>query len=204
MPTGYTANVQDGKITTFKEFAHECSRAFGAHILMRDNPSDPLPKKYEIADCFITALEEAKKAHAQFMAMSGVQWRTLMDEETAQNIKYHTEAIAKRDIERQRYEIMLAKAKSWAAPTKEHVKFREFMIEQLTTSIDFDCHSDYHEKALEKLKAPSYVEWCLEKEKQLKRNLDYAEKSLQEEIERTNKRNDWIAALEESLQLFEE
>ena len=40
MPTGYTADIQDGKITTLREYALSCARAFGALIMMRDDPHD--------------------------------------------------------------------------------------------------------------------------------------------------------------------
>lgn len=36
MPTGYTASVQEGKVTEFRDFAMECARAFGALVMMRD------------------------------------------------------------------------------------------------------------------------------------------------------------------------
>ena len=34
MPTGYTAALYEGKNQTFKEFATQCARAFGACIDM--------------------------------------------------------------------------------------------------------------------------------------------------------------------------
>ncbi len=40
MPTGYTAEILDGKITTFPQFAKQCMRAFGATIHMRDDDMD--------------------------------------------------------------------------------------------------------------------------------------------------------------------
>jgi hypothetical protein len=38
MPTGYTAGVADGTITEFREYALLCARAFGACIMLRDEP----------------------------------------------------------------------------------------------------------------------------------------------------------------------
>jgi hypothetical protein len=43
MPTGYTAEILDGKVTTFREFAQKCMRAFESTIHMRD---ESLDKKY--------------------------------------------------------------------------------------------------------------------------------------------------------------
>lgn len=49
MPTGYTADVQSGKVTDFAEYAMNCARAFGALVLMRDDPSDAdIPERFEL------------------------------------------------------------------------------------------------------------------------------------------------------------
>src|SRR5688572_13460567 len=44
MPTGYTAGILSGETKSFKQFAIDCMRAFGATIHMRDEPMD---KPYE-------------------------------------------------------------------------------------------------------------------------------------------------------------
>ena len=40
MPTGYTAAVQDGSITTLRDYALQCARGFGAFLHMHDEPFD--------------------------------------------------------------------------------------------------------------------------------------------------------------------
>lgn len=48
MPTGYTAYIEDGDITTGKDFLMLCSRAFGVAIDVRDEPlSVPTPTHFE-------------------------------------------------------------------------------------------------------------------------------------------------------------
>lgn len=48
MPTGYTAFIEDGDITTGREFLLLCSRNFGVAIDVRDEPlSVPTPTKFE-------------------------------------------------------------------------------------------------------------------------------------------------------------
>lgn len=45
MPTGYTAAIKYG--ITFKEFALDCARNFGACISMRDEPREtPIPDEF--------------------------------------------------------------------------------------------------------------------------------------------------------------
>ena len=48
MPTGYTAYIEDGDITTGKEFLKLCTRAFGIAIDLKDEPlSVPTPTHFE-------------------------------------------------------------------------------------------------------------------------------------------------------------
>ena len=45
MPTGYTAGILEGE--TFEQYALQCAKAFGALVMMRDEPSDaPIPDQF--------------------------------------------------------------------------------------------------------------------------------------------------------------
>ena len=43
MPTGYTCHIEDGTVTTLRQYALTCARAFGACASMRDEPLTVLP-----------------------------------------------------------------------------------------------------------------------------------------------------------------
>lgn len=62
MANGYTYRVEDGEITSLRDFALFCARAFGAAITMRDEPlSTPLPKAFEPDNYYLNVLEAEKK-----------------------------------------------------------------------------------------------------------------------------------------------
>lgn len=51
MPTGYTADLHDGKDVTFDQFVKQCARGMGALVTLRDAPWDaPLPERFEPSD----------------------------------------------------------------------------------------------------------------------------------------------------------
>ncbi len=59
MPTGYTADIAKG--ITFQQYAWSCARAFGALVMMRDEPSDaPIPEAFTPSDYHVKALAEAR------------------------------------------------------------------------------------------------------------------------------------------------
>ena len=59
MPTGYTAYIEDGDITTGKEFLKLCTRAFGIAIDLKDEPlSVPTKTHYEPSPYYKEDYEE--------------------------------------------------------------------------------------------------------------------------------------------------
>lgn len=70
MPTGYTAGVEDGTVTTLREYALTCARGMGACIMQRDDPMNEPPKKQEPTDYHVKWLAEAKEKLVQLAAMS--------------------------------------------------------------------------------------------------------------------------------------
>ena len=66
MPTGYTADVMDGKVTDFKLFAMQCARAFGALVIMRDEPLNAeIPDEFSPSNYHFQELEQARERLAK-------------------------------------------------------------------------------------------------------------------------------------------
>ena len=69
MPTGYTAGVATGEIKDFKTYALQCARAFGACIMLRDEPmSDEIPE-FKPSDHYEKSLAKATADLAAFTAI---------------------------------------------------------------------------------------------------------------------------------------
>lgn len=196
MPTGYTADIAKG--ITFKEFALDCARAFGACVTMRDEPNDkPIPDAFEPSDWHKKELAKAKARLSKLNRMSAkeadFQAHNDWDAETEnrnRHISENNDTISK-------YKDMLKQVKMWIPPTTEHTKFKEFMISQIEGSINHDDMSDYYKDNPPILHTGK--EWLeIEKAKAL-RDIEYHTKENEAEIQRTNGRNDWIRNLRESL-----
>lgn len=138
MPTGYTADVCDGKVTDFPTFALKCARAFGALIMLRDEPMDaPIPDK--LADGNLNyerkSVIDAEKALADWVQYPLERRIEIVREERKGDVRgvenYAVHCLA----ENNRIYTMLAKVRVWTPPTPEHESMKKFMIEQLTTSL---------------------------------------------------------------------
>lgn len=196
MPTGYTAKLcEEGQ--SFPDFVFTCARAFGALILMRDEPLDAtIPEVFEPSDLYLKMAAETKAKVERLSAMSAeeqiAEGERLRDEAIAAAEEY----LAKARAQDARLQEMREKVIKWAPPTPEHEGLRNFMLAQIEMSFDGDAF------ALELLddarrKTPrDYFKQALENERQ---NITRYSTYHREEIDRTAKRNDWLSALRQSL-----
>lgn len=94
---------------------------------------------------------------------------------------------------------MLAKIESWKEPTEQHKKLKEFAIEQLKSSIDFDC-SDGHEKYyLEEPRKDTVEEYKSWKLNRLLEDIKYHTEHYEEECKSVKEANKWVEDLINSL-----
>lgn len=198
MPTGYTADVQDGKITEFSDFVWRCARGMGALINMRDEPwGAPIPERFEPNTRYYDeALTKSEARLAELRAMSPLAVREAAQQSYAERTRGDHDYAADKDVKRARYEAMLAKVEAWEPPTQDHVGFKDFMADQLRQSIDFDCSPGGYYDAPKKLEP---AEWHEAEVKKAERDIEYHTTERTKEITRTEARNQWLAQLRASL-----
>lgn len=194
MPTGYTAAVKDG--ITFEQFVWSCARAFGALVLMRDDPAGaPIPERFEPSDWNAKKLAGARDRLATLEVMSDADAAANARTDYEQAVERHRERLAEIQALSDKYHAMLARVVQWTPPTPEHQGLKDFMAEQLRQSIDFDCSTKY-------LTAPLLLPGAAWREAQIaqaRKDIEYHAKEHAEEVERTESRNAWLRDLRESV-----
>jgi hypothetical protein len=204
MPTGYTAGIIDGKITTFEQFATQCSRAFGATIHMRDNPLDSPYEPRTPSEYYVNSLQSQREKLEETKTMTDeaiVQdFETLLKD----SLEYHERELEKTKVNLGRLNSIMESAKSWVPPTEDHEGVRDYMIDQLEITIKADGDPSYHvnkivqaKKELEEGIDPKvYRE---EKIKEIEDRISYYEGEVQKELERCKQSNDWMDNFLESI-----
>jgi len=194
MPTGYTDVLYEGE-QTFDQFVLTCARAFGAMITMRDEPlSAPIPDQLEpsayhseglakanarLAELETLTLPEcARKARQGYAA-----WET-------QRRAAESEALARLA----RYEAMRSAVLSWTPPTGDHTGLRDFMVEQLDTSIKHDGPFNWGDGP-----PKEGIAWHEAEIARALSDIAYHAKELAAERERATERTAWLRALRQSL-----
>lgn len=195
MPTGYTHKLMESG-QSFRDFALQCARAFGACIEMRDDDFDaPIPEKFAPSDYSVKALAKAERELSRLSRMTPKQ-RLLFGRHTKRkDLARQTKANQERWEQDARLVNMEREVSKWSPPSPEHAGLRDFMLEQLSIS----KNGDYWERMKSETKAKDPMQFFTEALASEARNIDYHRKEVAEEIERTNQRNKWIAQLRASL-----
>jgi len=191
MPTGYTTDIYDGKEVSFKDFTLLCARAFGACVTQRDDPLNVKPKIMPEESYHTKELNKLK----EFKKPTKAEFNSYIKKQKADHLKN----IKERNVLKKRYSHMLEEVKKWHPPTKDHESLKQFMIEQLTQSINFDCQTDFSENEIKTFSHMSYDSYVLEKLDLHNRKLKYHKEQEAKEIATIKKRNKWITDLYNSL-----
>ena len=147
MPTGYTSDIGEKNIS-FENFIMQCARAFGACIEMRDDPTDkPIPEEFKPSEYHSKQNQKYQKELEQVKSLSKKACQGQAEKEYQNQIKEHEEIIQEKKNLREKYDTMLKKVRAWIPPSDDHIELKKFMIEQINTSIDFDCNLKYYESS---------------------------------------------------------
>ena len=194
MPTGYTENVPDG--ITFEQFVWQCARGMGALVMMRDEPTGaPIPERFEPSNYNAKRLQEATDELARLRSLTPEQMQAECEAKHAKSEAQKKKRLAENEAQLAAYRAMLDQVLAWVPPTKDHENFKEFMADQLRKSLDFDDSREYYQPE----PMPSVDEWAARQIAEAKREIAYHTKAHQGEVERTEARNGWLAALRNSL-----
>jgi hypothetical protein len=192
MPTGYTSDIYENKNVSFENFALQCARAFGACVWQRDEPMTNKPKLQEPdIEYYVKKIAELKK----FKKPTKVEFKKYILE----NISSLEADVKKSNDMALRYEQMLRKARAWVPPSKDHENFKQFMIDQLVSSIQYDCHVSYHQEQIKGFKEMTYESYISNLIHSNKERLKDCVESIKKAKDSTAKNNEWITLLFDSL-----
>jgi hypothetical protein len=197
MPTGYTSIIEERDNVSFNEFVWRCARAFGALIMLRDDPLDaPVPERFEPSDYYDKSLKEVEIDIQRLESLTSAERTAEGERLKIDAIKRGEEWLARDARTNARYNTMLAKVAAWQPPTSEHEGLKEFMSQQLTTSIS---STKYIEAQLEGYRTKAAGEFFADVLSSARRRRTYLIEERQKEIDRTNGRNEWAAQLRQSV-----
>lgn len=203
MPTGYTARIEDGSITTGKDFLKLCTRAFGIAIDLKDEPlSITTPTKFKPDIYYRNRLDKARAELENAKNMSFEDAKTKMVKSHVNSIKMYKSLAEQYIKHNEKYAKVRAEVEVWNPPTEEHCNLKRFALEQIDISVEKQEWIDYYvQKANEKLDdsdeavkrfIAEQIESCYEE-------VIRAEAAWEEELERVASKNTWMKKFLDSL-----
>lgn len=200
MPSGYTCQILEDKVTDLKGFATICARAFGATIMQRDDPLDAPLKMPEPDTSYYEGRIKEGEAELKRLENLSHEDRTVYGvNKQNEKIKYCQEGIERVTENLNKLNKVLAEVVKWTPPTPAHTNFKEFMIDQIRETVRFDGDSSYYFGQLEEVKNKNPQSYYNEALEDLKRSIENSKKYIKEEIERANGRREWLTSLLDSL-----
>lgn len=202
MPTGYTANVANGKITSLKEYIESCIPAFMIYFRDKDNINVREPLKFDFY--YANALAEAEKKYADFMNSSKEEKILLYKEYLDECIDYANKRLIENKETISRYKNMLDKLVNFKSPSAAHNDFVEFLNSELNDSIKFDDVFKMYSNELERYRNLSFKKFIEDREKDLLDNINYYTKESIKEQESANQNIQWLNQILEAIDAIDE
>lgn len=183
---------------TFSEFMLGCSRAFGALVHMRDDPSTAaIPEQLVASDYYLKQQKVAETELQRLLKLSAEQQcfegETL--KRTTLEAKYKAQEVEA--DEASQICTMIKLVEIWSPPTSEHFGLKTFALDQLRRSLPKE--SNWIKQSIKESEAKSEMKFFYEKIASLKQNIEYYKKEYAEEKKRIEGANNWLQALRESL-----
>lgn len=196
MPTGYTATLMESD-QTFQDFVLLCARAFGACIMMRDEPMDaPIPQRFAPSRYNQERVAAANAELARLQSMTNDQ-KIAFGESRRSERAQCLERILKKEVEQnQRLEKMESLVKQWTPPTPDHAGLKEFMLDQLSIS---KHDTGYLQRSITETLEKSSMEYYAEAVKGAQRDIEYHTNEQIEEDQRAESRTAWVQQLRASI-----
>lgn len=203
MPTGYTAYIQDGDITTGKDFLKLCLRNFGIAINMRDEPlSKPVPTQFKPNPYYKNDYEKTVETRNKYRQMTFEEAKKELIEKHKKDIESAKKSLDEFIAEDERYMKVRDEIEKWIPPTSEHENVKKFALNQIDISLNTDMR-EYCNKELNKdldISDEAVRLYMNEINEFYENSVTRAYKDWQEELKRTADKNMWMKQFLDSLE----
>ena len=192
--TGYTEKIESGYIETGKEFLILCCRAFGFDM---EHMSKEMPPAISPDPYFKKRVESAEQDLEIALNMTLEEAKVLAEEEYKEMESLYKKSFDESIKTNQKYEEIREEILKWDPPTENHLRLKEFALEQIDRSIH-SLYSLYEDALKNGMRSPS--EYRLYHIKMCEERLARVKEMYEEHMESVNERNQWLTDFKNSFQ----
>lgn len=137
MPTGYTSYINDGEITSGKEFLKLCTRAFGIAVDLKDESLDvPTPNHFEPNPYYEKAYKDSLVSKEKAYSMTLEEAKEDMISKFKNNKASAKRCLKDYKDEDKKYLKVREEVEKWIPPTPEHENLKKFCLDQIDMSLN--------------------------------------------------------------------
>ncbi len=207
MPTGYTAYIEDGNITTGKEFLKLCLREFGIAVDMRDEPlSVPVPAHFEPDEWYKNHYMNTVKKLKENESLTFEEVKLRRQREHDKEVKSARRAIAQMTEVNERYKQIRKQIEAWTPPTEDYNGIKQFAIDQIEKSMNPEDHFDYYQKIIDEPFDDSdeaVREYMVRHLADLQNAAERSKRNYEKAIARANEKTEFMKVFLESLSVMD-
>lgn len=207
MPTGYTAYIEDGNITTGKEFLKLCLREFGIAVDMRDEPlSVPVPAHFEPDEWYKNHYMNMVKKLKENESLTFEEVKLRRQREHDKEVKSARRAIAQMTEVNERYKQIRKQIEAWTPPTEDYNGIKQFAIDQIEKSMNTEDHFNYYQKIIDEPFDDSdeaVREYMVRHLADLQNAAERSKRNYEKAIARANEKTEFMEVFLESLSVMD-
>lgn len=203
MPTRYTYYINDGEITSGKEFLKLCTRAFGIAIDLKDESLDvPTPNHFEPDPYYEKRYKESLASREKAYNMTLEEAKEYMIYKFKNNKISAKRCFKEYKDEDEKYLKVREEVEKWIPPTPKHENLKKFCLNQIDMSLNTFLYKWYKEEINKELDISDdairkYIDDLKDQED---KEVNRAYEKWQAELKRVEKKNLWMKQFLDSLE----
>lgn len=204
--TGYTEQIENGNVTTGKDFLKLCTRAFGVAMDMIEKPlSVPTPTHFEPNPYYKEKYDKAVEVRNKYRQMTFEEAKQDIIKKHNAEITQIKKFLEKYKLEDEKYKKVRDEIKEWIPPTPQHEALKNFALDQIDLSMNTYLYNSLEKELNKELDISDDAVWKYinNTNASCEKNVGEAYEQWQKDLKRTAEKNTWMRQLLESLDNFE-
>lgn len=204
--TGYTEQIENGNVTTGKDFLKLCTRAFGVAMDMIEKPlSVPTPTHFEPNPYYKEKYDKAVEVRNKYRQMTFEEAKQDIIKKHNAEITQTKKFLEKYKLEDEKYKKVRDEIKEWIPPTPQYEALKNFALDQIDLSMNTYLYNSLEKELNKELDISDDAVWKYinNMNASCEKNVGEAYEQWQKDLKRTAEKNTWMRQLLESLDNFE-
>lgn len=176
------------ELSPFESYAIRAARTFKTSLVSHNSPYDTqIPERVDVSSYHYCAAAAEQKALKHIESLKNTNLEELCEQDYVMRMQQWEKNKAENEKLKDEYNKLIAQTTAWAIP-KNLESFRDFMLERLKYSVEFECNDTY----LTKPSKNNPNAFKRDKINSINQNIKFHNEKYKEELQRAEEDNAWL------------